>query len=132
MSFRALTAALDGHLASLFDVPPIAWPNVIFTPPDGIWIRPNNLTTDTEQPATGQAAKVRHAGIYQVDVFAPRGTGLGDAENLADDIAAHFKPRTVIGDIRIRAVSRGAALTEPNWTQLPINISWYAFTENWS
>jgi hypothetical protein len=88
-------AALDGHLAALADLPPIAWENMRFdAPADGsAYLRVAFLPGQSAWASLGEGTATRERGVYQVGVSAPFGFGSGCAEGLADRVIAHFKRR---------------------------------------
>lgn len=69
---------------------PIAWQNKSFTPPSsGSYLRAFILPAPTEShDLKGDHRK--YSGVFQVSVVAPRDTGPGAAEAIAEEIAALF------------------------------------------
>jgi hypothetical protein len=88
-------AALDGHLAALADLPPIAWENTHFdAPADGsAYLRVAFLPGQSSWAWLGEGTATHERGVYQVGISAPFGMGSGEAEDLADRVIAHFKRR---------------------------------------
>lgn len=97
-------SALDAKLATLSSSPPVAWENVSYEPVEGTtFIRPSNLPAGHAAVGMANSDTIRGAGIYQVDVFAPRDRGPGAALTIADNIAALFSRGTLLtsGDTQV-------------------------------
>jgi hypothetical protein len=90
------------------------------------------LPGDTVGATVGATGTDEHIGVYQVDVFAPTGTGKGAAVVMADNIANHFKPVTELTYngrlVRCVTVSIGAAVQNGDWYQIPVDINYLSFT----
>jgi hypothetical protein len=86
-------AALDGHLAALDGLPPIAWENMQFDAPlDGsAYLRVAFVPGQSSWAWLGGGTATHERGVYQVGISAPFGVGSGEAEELADRVIAHFK-----------------------------------------
>lgn len=83
--------ALDTHLATLSNSPPVAWENTNYTPiEDTLYIRPSNLPAFSSAVGIANIDSVRGDGFYQVDVFAPSQGGPGAALTVADSISDLF------------------------------------------
>lgn len=77
-TFRDISAALSGRLNTLTGGTPIAWENSEYTPTMGtMFLRETLLPANTVQGSLGTIGKDEHGGIYQVDIFAPKGSGKG-------------------------------------------------------
>lgn len=78
---------------------PIAWPNVSFTPPSGPWVRFNVIDGGSEWRSCGSPGSNRavHAGLVVVQIFVPLLSGESSARGLADDAAAVFRGKVIIG-----------------------------------
>jgi hypothetical protein len=128
--------ALNAQLAALVLSPvvPIAWQNKSFTP-SGAYLRPWLLPVRTDALTVSVLGSNDYAGLYQVDVFWPSGSGLTDPMERASAIAAHFKRGTRISreGITVRIDDPpwpGPALQEPNWIQVPVSVPYRAFVPN--
>jgi len=62
--FREVTSALDQIIASLPDAPPIAFPNVNFTPPDGLYLAVMNMPADGVMYNFSRAQNT--PGVYRI------------------------------------------------------------------
>jgi hypothetical protein len=108
-----IQSALEKRLQTLSGLPPTEYPNVDFEPPaDGsVWCRSTVMPGTPSIASMGVGGLNYYPGIYQVDVFSPKGKGAGDAETLAESIKALF--------------TRGTTLTEDGETIL-CRLSWLA------
>lgn len=131
--FKDIQAALDTRLNSLSGSPSIAWENMPFTPTQGtLYLRPTFLPADSIPATLSASGTDEHMGIYQIDIFVEAGKGKGEAITQADAIADHFKPVTELTynskTVRCIKVARASAQTVDGWYQIPIEISYLAFT----
>lgn len=67
----------------------VAWQNVPFTPPAGIYLRAFLLPADTDSLDLEGAHRL-YTGVFQISVVAPNGQGNGAAEQLSADLGAEF------------------------------------------
>jgi len=130
MSFLKIGAALDKRLSELADLPPVSWENEIHSPTIGeLYLRATNLTGDS----AAESEQDLNVGVYQIDVFTESGTGKYENETMADKLADWFKPLTeLIYDgvtVVIKTVDKSPALTNDGWYQIPVNITYYSFTD---
>lgn len=125
---RPVFALLDAQLGTYTPAPPIAWPNVPYTPGTAAWLRVSHLPAPSVRRSIGVDGQNVYTGIYQVTVNAPAGKGPGAAETLADAIANWFpigSTYTANGvTVRIAAVSCAPALSEPDWYRVPVSITY--------
>lgn len=133
MSFLNISAAMDGLLNSLNDLPPVAWENLGYKPEKGtLYLRPTLITGDTVQSSLGTNGQDRHIGVYQVDVFSDAGKGKNEAIVMADNIADLFKRGTTATydgqNVVIIQPSRGVSATTDGWYQIPVTITYRANT----
>jgi len=132
--FLDISAALDYQLSIMAGLPPVAWENKTYDPVIGtLYVRPTLLPGETTQATLGAQGEDQNIGIYQVDVFAPAGTGKNAAIVMADTIANHFKRGSDLvyngRTVRIRNVSRLVGTNNADgWYQIPIEILYISFT----
>jgi len=124
--FREVTSALDQKMAALPDAPPIAFPNVNFTPPDGLYLVVMNM------PADGVMYNFKRAqntpGVYSVNIYAPANRGPAEAENMADKIAEHFRAdSSPISQLFIEEINFNAGVSTDSEYLLPVTINWRYF-----
>lgn len=130
-----INSALENRLSTLSSVPPIAWPNVSYEPdPTTLYLRPNNLPIDPVRIGMGDADPVVRGGIFQVDVFAPRNGGQGDALVQADAIRDHFATglelltATDSHKLRIGTVTIEVGVSVGSHFAIPVLINYSAVT----
>lgn len=133
--YTDIDSALDGHLADMPALPPVAWENLAYNPAIGtLYLRPVSLPGDTRQATLGAAGTDETVGVYQIDVFAEAGQGKNAAIKMADSVADHFKRGTLLTyndrDVRIRSTSRRNGLnTGDGWYMITIEIVYITFTQ---
>ena len=124
--FREVTSALDQIIASLPDAPPIAFPNVNFTPPDGLYLAVMNMPADGIMYNMNRAQNT--PGVYRINVYAPANKGPAEAENMADSIAAHFRASSEpIPNLFIEEINFSPAVSTDSEYLLPISVNWRYF-----
>lgn len=133
MNPNLIDTALEQHLLSLPDAPPIAWEDVAFTPVTGqAYLQVHQLrNTPTDASVTQDMRRDR--GILQVTVVHPAGWGKVDALNLADMVARIFPiglELTVTGGhlacLEHPAIDSG--YPDEGWYRVPVSINWQVFT----
>jgi len=124
--FREVTSALDQRLVAMTDVPPIAFPNVNFDPPEELYLVVMNM------PADGIIYNFNRAqntpGDYSVNIYAPANEGQAEAENMADKIAEQFREVSEpIPNLFIEEINFAAAVSTDSEYLLPVTINWRYF-----
>ena len=102
-----------------------AWENRKFTVPKyDQWIRETMIPGVERQVASDT---LRSVGIMQYDIFWPAFQGTENAEELANQIIATFKPVTKIGPhALVYRAERLAAIVDEKWYQIPVRLTWRA------
>ena len=114
-------------------VMPVAWPNVVFVPPDDqrflrVQFNPNianRLTIDSDGPH-------QHLGLLQLSVHWTKGQGEEAAREQADAVAGHFPCdlRLADSEIAVRITKRpdvADVLYEAASIQIPVMIEWECY-----
>lgn len=130
-TFADISSALDSRLNTLSGGSPVAWENIVYVPTkSSMYLRPTNLAGATTQAGLGTAGIDEYVGIYQIDVFAPAGTGRSQAESKADAIANHFKRGTDLlynnTTVRLGDVSRTNGTTIEDRFVISVTINYMA------
>ena len=86
---RAIETTLAAWAAARSPALSIAYENVPFIPPIGVYLRGFLLPANTTGPDLAGSART-YRGVYQVSVTAPINGGAGAAEGIADELAAQF------------------------------------------
>jgi len=124
--FREVTSALDQRIASLPDAPPIAFQNVNFTPPEGLYLTVMNMPADGIMYNFNRAQNT--PGVYRINVYAPANKGPAEAEDMADKIAEHFRAVSEpIPQLFIEEINFSPAVSTDSEYLLPISINWRYF-----
>lgn len=134
LQLRNFTDALNKQLAAASIMPEaaIAWPNATFVPVKGKTYLKVEMAGRSRRPVGFGADGVQQwTGIYQVGVFVPRDTGDREQDAIATKVLGAF-PRglnltsnsgpTVI----IEFASPAAAVVFGDWSNLPVQIFWFA------
>jgi len=133
--WNKILRGFETQLATLANVPPIQSPNVSFAPTKGtLYLRSSLLPAQTTSGSIGTNGSDLYQGIYQVDVFAPRGEGSKEAVDMADSIIQLFVKGLVLttDSFRVR-IENGwieATTQTPDWYQIPITIGWFSSGNN--
>jgi hypothetical protein len=127
-----ISGALDGHLNTLADLPPVAWQNSDYSPTQGTtFLSVDLLTANTDNITVGYAEE--HVGVYQIMVVAPAGEYKAPAQLLADTVANHFlanRQLTFGGlTVKITTASFNAGFVDGAWYQIPVTINYRAYIQ---
>lgn len=90
---QAIESRLNTWASTRSPALPIAWENVPFNPPSSAYLRGWLLPAQTDSPDLEGALRT-YRGVYQVSVSCPINTGPGEAEGIADELAALFPLNT--------------------------------------
>ena len=138
MSNSIIRSALEGRLKTWADAQsppiPIEYQNVAFTPPSQArYLRAFLLPAETRSNDTPGETKT-YAGLLQVSICVPTGTGPGAAEQLVTELETLFPVslRIVVGGLVInitRPASAGSSMPETGLYVTPVSIQYRADTE---
>jgi len=124
--FREVTSALDQRIFAMQDAPPIAFPNVNFDPPEGLYLVVMNMPADGIMYNFNRAQNT--PGVYRVNIYAPANKGPAEAENMADKIANHFRDdNEPIPHLFIEEINFSPAVSTESEYLLPISVNWRYF-----
>lgn len=106
----------------------VAWENVPFTAPTGMYLQGFLLPSDTGSEDLAGAHR-RYSGVYQITVRAPLNAGPGAAEGMADELAALFplNQRISVTGLTLQViepVTAGKGLPEGDRFALPV---WFRY-----
>lgn len=124
---RDVSSRLDQELASISDLPPIAWANVDFEPDTS-----QGYISVQNTPAEGTIYNMDRGqntpGFYSINIYVPQGTGPAEAENIADTIANHFASnRELGGNLYIEEINFGPGMTDDPFYMIPLDINWRVY-----
>ena len=132
--FNDISTALDTRLSVMTGLPPVAWENVEYEPVVGtLYLRPTNISGDTNQATLGTSGQDMTIGIYQVDVIAQAGRGKSTALLMADKVANQFKRGTDLTSngrvVTVVSVQRAVSSQDSGWYIIPVEIIYKSFTD---
>jgi hypothetical protein len=128
-------AMLREKLLTLTSVPPVAWEGYEYTPVVGTtYFRETLNLQDQRVTSLGRYARLKHEGVWMLDIYTPGNKGLALADDWADKVKTHFAPGTVLTKsgttLRFSRAFAGPALTSPQWTMRPCMIDWFTESTN--
>lgn len=128
-------AALITRLLTWTAVPSVARENRGFTKvTDEPYLRERLAPQDSALGTLGPHGRIRHSGMWFVDVFTAPGLGITQADDLADAIIALFQPTLVLTYtgrvVCIERTYRSAGQSNADWYMVPVAIAWYTDTVN--
>jgi hypothetical protein len=114
---------------------PIAYPNVVYDPPETGYLRVTHLPNTTEQVTLGSSGRNRHFGLLQVDVMWPKGAGNVAPMEIAAAVISHFKRGTSFTQNSVLILinsppSVAPAIDADPYMQIPVTIPYQADTAN--
>ena len=128
-TFADIKGALQERLSSMPNEYPISWENTQFEQTGELFLRSTVLAGETTQLCLGEEGKNETNGIYQIDVFTPKGAG---GNCIPDEKAKHFERQYLrLNDtvVRCRGVSQLQADDDTNYYITPVQVVWQAITE---
>lgn len=130
MSNKIIRAELETRLkmwaASQPTKIPVAYEGVAFTKPtDGMYLETFLLPTDVIDSDLA-ATRKRYIGIFQVNCWAKSGKGMGQVEQLAQNIIDLFPilPKTGAVSIERTPYAEGSILDDTGWIIVPVTIEY--------
>ena len=121
MAIEQIKTSIYTHLETLVGLPDIHYSNVEEDIPDGKYIRPDVLPTDTA--AIGIRTTDKESGVFQVSIFIPKGQGELEAARVAQIILDGFARNLQLDGVRFDTTgSLGASLFEGKWQITPVSF----------
>lgn len=123
-------------LASLtkVDASDVVYMNTTYTPDNKPYVQVFNLSGDMYQASLGTYGQYRYEGIFQIDVVVPVGSGRELLNPILSEIKQIYKPSTLLTNdeisVRCEAVWESSSYDDDNWYTIPVNIRYYAYTDN--
>lgn len=129
---RAFEATLKTWADAQTPAIPVAWENVEFSQPAGRYLRAFLLPATTTSADLGRVNR-RYAGVFQISVVMPTGTGAGAASAIVASLAALFSPAApiVVSTLSVwpsQPLSAGPAIPEPDRFVIPCSVPYLADT----
>lgn len=129
MSNAIIRASLESKLKAWADaqVPPIpiAFQGVPFTKPStGLFLEPYLIPNETFNKELSGKRKT-YIGLFQVNCWAPSGTGMGQVEQLSQSIVDLFPIVPKIGAVSIEQTpAAGRPMPDDGWVIVPVTIKY--------
>jgi hypothetical protein len=131
MSYTSLQQALDEHLKTVTGLPPLNEENTRAVPKTNVaWSRSTFLPAVPLIESLGASGKQRKQGLFQIDLYYPIGTGVADANEMADTVLSYFSSSADITSsprIYIDRSWREPGKTLDNFYYVSVLVSWFAF-----
>lgn len=111
-----------GYFGEIYtvDISVVAWQNVAFTPPSGVWLQATLLPADT---VSGSLAATEWKGAFRINVFGDAGVGPGAVEAVAESIAGFFRSGTDLNGVRVpRPPTVGRGDSDDAMFMVPVSI----------
>jgi len=129
-----IRATLDGALADLSNLPPIAFENAPFSQIAGSAHLRTSLFLTSRRPAVrGPNPQHRYQGLYQITIATPTDIATGDAFDHADTLMDAFDGSTdIIGDnatVSIEYAELGTQVFSDPFYLLPVQVGWYVYSD---
>lgn len=129
MSIPTIRAAFESRLKTWADAQSIsiAFQNVSFQREVGIPFLEAILIPNVALNRDVAAQHERHLGFFQVNCWAPNGTGMGQAESMAESVKALFPVVPKIGSVSVESPPKiDHALLDQSgqWVIVPVLISY--------
>ena len=123
-------AALDARLASMPDCPEVDWENVGLEQPNGVYLSVAMVTAEDIAVGIERGGTDVAAGLYQITVSIPKGTGKKPFTDVYANIKSHF-PRglRMVQDgtaVIIHKVFAAPALSDDTHFRIPVSIRYRA------
>lgn len=124
--------ALEQKLATVTDLPTVAWENTSFQPDMGTpYVRPTIIWGGERKAAVGVDGQILSRGLFLIDLFYPSGVGSAGQDAMASAIKEAFYPGLLLTEggqrIHIQYSEREPSLIEDPWIQCQVTVSWYAY-----
>lgn len=132
ISYTDIENGLYDALAMMPGVPTIQNENERYDPVLGeTYIRVINVPGVATGATLGVSGTDSITGLYSVNCFLRTGTGTGAINTLASEVVNHFNSLDDIqvNDtcVRINSVWKTTSITETDWIQIPIQVSWTTY-----
>jgi hypothetical protein len=132
-----IRSALEVALASIPDLPPIAWENRNFSPTTGTgYIQVRQLPTARRPAVRGLNPPMRYQGVFQLLVKVPENKGPSQGEDIVETLLGTFLATTDLSFtntdtetvyVTIDYAEQVGAFNDSPWYTLPVNIGWYSY-----
>jgi len=127
-----IRAALENHLRTMPEVPPIATPNMKFDPDeDTLFVRAQFVPRFRRPDVRGPQPMQRYEGFYNLLVCSPTYRGEGPGLSAADSLLSRFDATSDITrggvTLRIDYAEVGLNYLDAPFFCTPVVVSWYTY-----
>lgn len=127
-----IRAALENHLVTMPDVPPVATPNVKFDPDEStLFLRAQFIPRVRRPDVRGPNPMQRYEGLYNILVCSPTYDGEGAGLAIADTLLQRFDATTDITrngvTVRIDYAEVALSYQDSPFFCTPVVVSWYTY-----
>jgi len=134
-AFTNIENAFRATLAGMADIPPVAWPNVRYTPEVGVeYIKFDIFFAEPTQNTLGTYGTNDIRGFVQISCNYPTDEGNGAIRALVSRLTDTFKRGTDLtySGTRVTVLNSypSASIIESPWYTVPVTINFRAITEN--
>lgn len=127
MNKAGIRQAIEGRLKSNWSTTPIAWDNIVFTPPAASpFIRLTILLSEETQ--ISMLKGYRQSGYIDIGIFCPEGSGTNTAYVYADSLSTIFRGVQFSGISCQGAKTTRIPSQEKGWFMLNVSIPFYVDT----
>lgn len=137
MGIRAgVRIAFTEKLKGITNLPEVAWENKGYTPKKGTpYVAPFLLPAPSRQGTLFKMeGSTEHSGIYQINVYFPGDTGLGDIEAFVDTLCeSEFAVGTIITSasltkpLTVTKAYSGSSNPQQDWVMIPVSIHYSTY-----
>jgi hypothetical protein len=127
-----IRAALEVTLASIPNMPPIAWENKSFTPDTAVgYIQVRQLPTARRPTVRGLNPQQRYQGVFQLLVKMPENKGPNPAQTVVTALINAFEATTDLSYdttfVTIDYTEQVGGFTDSPFYTIPVNVNWYSY-----
>jgi len=133
MSFEDIQKALDVPLKTgVFGGLPVFLENSTSVPDISTpFLSGTILPIQPSQSELGPTGTDLHSGIYQISIYYPKGSGTGNINRKADEIASVYKPSVNFEwnttCVRVNNIGRGLLRINKGWAILDLSVDWSSY-----
>lgn len=132
MNYSTIETMLNNKTDLVLEDYPRQQPNSNYTPAVGKpWYRTTFLPAQPQPTSIGRNGYDMLNGLFQIDIFTPRGTRQTFAHQLTDLLVGEFERGSIVVDsanvINIQRSWSETNKEEPSWYHTMIMVSWSSF-----
>lgn len=139
MNYDKIQAALETKLATVVDIPDIAYENTKYDPTTGVpYVKTRFLPTDRSMKVLGvdddnKPFWQEYHGLFQLILNMPEGTGSKPTNDLVRNIMNVYETATDLSFngvyVTVKKVERTRGYNETPWFKTSVNVYWYSHSK---